>query len=211
MGKKKKDDNAIVSFRALVGEQFLARFTYHEIGHAFAWFVCHGNIDNIAEINIVEAATKKKKYMSNLEYIKNIANFANGGFNFAFDELCYAIGGGLCEAMFVDNYIEKINKNLDYEFPIKGMEEDMESVGSILTYLGVKDEKEVSAFLKVAIRRLFIPFLVNADKIILLANMVIKNNKSVLYEKDFNDVFDMSKFEDERNEAMMYLAELMDG
>lgn len=183
MGKKKKDDNDIMAFRTLVGEQFLARFTYHEIGHAFAWFVCHGNIDNISEINIVKAVTEKKEYMTNLEYVKNMANYANGGFNFAFDELCYAIGGGLCEAMFVDNYIEKINKNMDYEFPVKGMEEDMKSVGYILTCLGVKDEKEVFAFLKVAIRRLFMPFLVNADKIILLANMVVKNNKPVLYER----------------------------
>lgn len=208
---KKKESAGIEKFRELVGEEFVPRFAYHEIGHVFAWYVCHGNIDNIAEINIVEAATKKETYMSNLEYVKSIVNFSNDGFNKAFDELCYAIGGGLCEAMFVDNYIEKINKNMDYKFPVNGMEGDMESVGYILSCLGVTDVEEINAFLKVAIRRLFVPFMVNADKILILANMVIKDNKPVLYKEDFFDAFDMNKFKDERMEVMMELGKMLNG
>ena len=208
---KKKESASMEKFRELVGEEYIARYAYHEIGHAFAWFVCHGDIDNIAEINILEGATKKKKYMSNLEYVNSLANYADGGFYKAFDEFCYAIGGGLCEAMYVDNYIEKIKNNKDYEFPVKGMEEDMESAITILTLLGVKDAAEINAFITVAIKRLFVPFFLNAEKIMILANMVIKKNKPVLYQKDILDAFDMNKFKDERKEVMIEFVKMVNG
>ena len=182
------------------------RITFHEIGHAVAMYICYGNIDRIETIScdlFVPVTSKVKSLqLSDRECLRKMFD-ENEGFQFVFNEVCTLIGGGLCESLFCNKTINKIIENKRYVFPIKGMEGDMATLKRLLSLYGVENKKEIDAFVKLAVRRLYFPFMRYKDKIYILANKVLNDEiDEEITREEFYEVFDQKLYRKERREFM---------
>lgn len=180
------------------------RITFHEIGHAVAMYICYGNIERIEEIacDMFYPVTTKSSMKTSGEYISKMYN-ANDGFQFVFNEVCFLIGGGLCESLFCSKTADKISENKRYVFPIKSMDHDMDAVKVLLSLYGVKKKKEIDAFVILAVRRLFPSFMKYEEKIKLLVNKVLNDELDVTISRmDFYEVFDPKLYRKERREFL---------
>lgn len=185
-------------------ERLTKRITFHEIGHAVAMYICYGNIERIEEIScdMFNPMTTKSNVMTNAEYLGKMYN-VNDGFQFVFNEICYYIGGGLCESLFCSKTADKIAENKRYVFPIKSMAHDMEAVNFLLGLYGVGNKKEIDAFIILAVRRLYPLFMEYEEKIKLLVNKVLHDEfEENLSRMDFYEVFDQKLYKKERREFM---------
>lgn len=177
--------------------RILRRIAFHEIGHAVAMYVCYGNIERIDSIScdLEHPGTIHSNPIGDVEYIGKIID-DNHGFQFALNEICYAIGGGFCEAMFCNNISERIRNNKKYKFPIKGMKDDLQDVERILLILGATERKEINSFIVVSVRRLFPYFIKYEEKIRKLVDKALKEDY-YLSRIDFYEVFDEKLYKKE--------------
>ena len=189
-------------------KRYVRRNAFHEIGHAVAMYVCYGNIERIEEIDVsyFNPNTEHSNPMSDFEYRDRVQDLDNG-FEFLLNELCYSIGGGLCEAIFCNKIAYKIIDGDKYKFPIKGMEGDIEQVKTMLAWYGVFEEKEIKSFINVAVRRLFPFYMEYSDKIKELVNYVLKDDADIISREDFYYVFDQKLYRKERRERKKRMAQ----
>ena len=170
------------------------RAAFHEVGHALAMYLCYGNIDRIDKIIVRWNGSGYCNHENPMEYYDYL-DFIDGDditTGNLFNEVCYSVGGGLCEAMFCNKVgISFITGNKKYKFPIKGMKDDLEHIRTILSrsYLRIKDERDIEAFIRMAVIRLRTDFLIHADKIRQCVDLLLKED-DVIERYNFYSIFD---------------------
>jgi hypothetical protein len=168
----------------------LRRAAYHEVGHALAMYLCYGNIDRIGKIYVDWKGGGMCEHESPFDYNDYMDFLHEGGlFGNLFNEVCYSVGGGLCEAMYCNKATSSILKGFGYKFPIKGMEGDIKKIVDILMFNGIVNQKDVDAFIRMAVLRLKCDFFNYADKIKLCVEEILKWD-GMIDRMDFYRIFD---------------------
>lgn len=165
------------------------RAAYHEVGHALAMYLCYGNIKRIKYIEINydgSGLCEHESKMNDYDYI-NFIKSSNTNGN-VFKEICYCVGGGLCEAMYCNKRTEAILCSTRYKFPIKGMEKDLQDISNILSIIGITNQKDVDALIRVAVLRLKWDFYNYANQIKQCVKM-IEQGEGFINRKDLNKIF----------------------
>lgn len=176
----------------------MQRAAYHEVGHALAMYLCYGNIDRISSISVEwngSGICNHEKPMDLNDYMDYLHE--GGIMGNLFNEVCYNVGGGLCEAMFCNNAANAILSGSAYKFPIKGMEGDLEHIKYILGWNGICNKKDVDAFIRLAVIRLKYDFYNQSNKIKQCVNTIIKEEYCI-DKMDFYYIFDDKLYRKER-------------
>ncbi len=165
------------------------RAAYHEIGHALAMYLCYGNIKRIDTITANWDGSGLCNHENPMEFQEYMDFIRKDGITGnIFKEVCYAIGGGLCEAMFCNKSAKAILGGGKYKFPIKGMEGDLNHIKKILHYYCITNKKDIDARIRLAVIRLKYDFYNNADKIKRCANLLIEQ-EGFINRNDFYYIF----------------------
>ena len=165
------------------------RAAYHEVGHALAMYLCYGNIKRICYLTVEWDGSGLCHHGKPMEIEEYMCFVGIGGITGnLFKEVCYLIGGGLCEAMFCNKSAKAIILGGKYKFSIKGMEEDIERIERLLMFKGITNKKDVEAMIRLAVIRLKFVFWHNADKIKKCVNLLVAQ-EGFINRQDFYNIF----------------------